>query len=350
MIKHISLRLAWHNNGWNGKICKNPKANIYCVGQKSYPGDLISTSRNLEWEENNANKHCQKLNDIPPCAYSINAFGDKSVIAKADPPNFFYDDTESIEFELPPATACIWPYEAMYGDDVRQPESSKQTYNYDKRLKNAKQFFEELSVDKSLIFYYANKSNPLSNDDNQVYVLVGIARLKNTSDILYYKNVSEKNRKKYANGFVWQMPVTSHYPEQGFRIPIEKYLDNEEILNKIAYIPEHSNNFKYAAKHINDDDALIYVERLINIVDYLIEIKDDTEYWAERKQWLQKLLSELWENRGAFPGMLSILNYLEFGELIEYHIEQIKNNNDDENNLIYDFIYPSITKFLIFVE
>jgi hypothetical protein len=46
-------------------------------------------------------------------------------------------------------------------------------------------------------------------------------------------------------------------------------------------------------------------------VDYLIEIKDDTENWVERKQWLQILLSKLWESRGAFPGMLSILSYLE---------------------------------------
>jgi len=324
MIKHISLRLAWHNNGWNGKICKNPKANIYCVGQKSYPGDLIATSRNLEWEIENSNKHCSELNDIPPCAYSINAFGDKSIKAKAEPPEFFYDDTESIEFELQPSTACIWPYEAMYGDDVRNPKGFKQTFDYNKRLENAKQFFEELSPDKSLIFYYANKSNPISNDDNQVYLLVGVARLKKTNDILYYKNVSEKNRKKYADGFVWQMPITSHYPVEGFKLPIAKYLENEEVLNKIAYIPEHTNNFKYATKHINDDDALIYIERLINIVDYLIEIKDNTENWAERKQWLQKLLSELWQNRGAYPGMLSILNYLEFSELIQYHIEQIK--------------------------
>ena len=331
MIKHISLRLAWHNNGWNGKICKKPKENIYCVGQKSYPGDLIASARNLEWEEDNANKHCSKLNKIPPCAYSMNAFGNKSIQAKADPPDFFYDDTKSIEFELPPSTACIWPYEAMYGDDVKRPKGDKQTYDYDKRLNNAKNFFEELSPDKTLIFYYANKSNPLSNDDNQVYILIGVARLKKTSEILYYENVSENNRKKYANGFVWQMPVTSHYPEQGFRIPIEKYLDNEEILSKIAYIPEHSNNFKYAAKHINDDDALIYVEKLISIVDYLIEIKDETENWHKRKQWLQVLLSELWESRGAFPGMLSILNYFEFGELIEYHIEQIRNDKEKES-------------------
>ena len=25
MVQHISARVAWHNNGWNGHICKNPK-------------------------------------------------------------------------------------------------------------------------------------------------------------------------------------------------------------------------------------------------------------------------------------------------------------------------------------
>lgn len=339
MIKHISLRLAWHNDGWNGKICKNPKSNIYCVGQRSYPGDMISSSRDLNWEIKNKNKPCSSLNGIPACAYSINAFGSETIKAKADPPVFFYDDSEPVEFDLPPATACIWPYEAMYGNDVKMPKGSKQIFDYNKRLKNAKQFFEELSKDKTLVFYYTNKSNPISNEDSQVYVLVGISRLKATSDILYYANVSEKNRKKYANGFVWQMPITSHYPNEGFKIPIEKYLTDEDVLNKITYIPEQSNNFKYAAKYITDDDALIYVERLINIVNELITIKDKTENWIERKKWLQSLLSELWFNRGAYPGMLSILNYLEFNELIQYHIEQIKKGKEIESvKSIFDFL------------
>ena len=341
MTKHISLRLAWHNDGWNGKICKNPKSNIYCVGQRSYPGNLISTARDLTWEEENANKHCKNLDRIPPCAYSMNAFGSETIKAKADPPDFFYDGAESIEFDLPPSTACIWPYESMYGlygDDVMS-EDSKQIYNSEKRLKNAKQFFEELSPDKTLIFYYANKSNPISDDDNKVYVLVGISRLKSTGDILYYKNVSEKIRKKYANGFVWQMPVTSHYPDKGFIIPIEKYSDNDKFLTKITYIPEHSNNFKYAAKHITDDDALIYVERLINIVDELIQFGDDTENWAERKNWLQSLLSELWSSRGAYPGMLSILNYFEFNELIQHHLEQVKIGREKKSvTAIFEFL------------
>lgn len=50
---------------------------------------------------------------------------------------------------------------------------------------------------------------------------------------MYYDNVSEKNRERYAGGFIWQMPVTSHYPNEGFKIPYEKYIDNDEIINNI---------------------------------------------------------------------------------------------------------------------
>lgn len=38
MAVHMSVRLAWHSDGWNGHICKKPCENVYCVGQHSYPG------------------------------------------------------------------------------------------------------------------------------------------------------------------------------------------------------------------------------------------------------------------------------------------------------------------------
>lgn len=347
MIKHLSLRLAWHNEGWNGNICKDPRSNVYCIGQHSYPGDFIAGSRDLDWEiqKNVAGCNCSKLDKIPACARSINAFGSEKIKIKENPPHFFYDNSEGVEFDLPPSTACIWPYEQMYSDDVKLPEGSKQEYDYKKRLSNAKTFFKELTNDKTLIFYYANKSNPFSEDDNQVYVLVGVSRLKNTGNIYYYNNVSEINKQKYADGFVWQMPVTSHYPNEGFRIPYQKYLDNEEVLGKILYIPEHSNNFKYAAKHISDDDALIYIERLIQIVDELIVIKDDTENWQVRKEWLQTLLSELWKNRGAYPGMAPIMNHLGFSELVQFNFNQtLKGNEKKSVEAIFKFLNDKTRK------
>ena len=65
MAKHISVRMAWHDNGWNGAICKNPKANTYCIGRFSYPGDAISSNRDVHWEQSVCGKACSKLDGIP---------------------------------------------------------------------------------------------------------------------------------------------------------------------------------------------------------------------------------------------------------------------------------------------
>lgn len=340
MAKHISLRLAWHEDGWNGHVCKKPKANTYCVGQHSYPGSLINDARDLDWEtkEDVAGCHCSTLDGIPPCSYSINAFGAKPVKGESKPPDFFKDNSEGVTFDIPESTACIWPYEQMYSDDVKRPPGSKQYYNYDKRLENGKQFFNQLEPDSSIIFYYANKSNPFSEEDNRNYVLVGVSRLKKTGDIMYYKNVSETNRNKYANGFVWQVPVTSHYPDEGFAIPYHKFKDNPEVLNKILYIPEIPNNFKYGTRHISDDDALIYVERLTEIVDYLKDV-DSSENWETRKAWLLSLQNELWRNRGPYPGLFSVLEYLEMSEFMVYYKDQvIKGEGIHAKNEIFRFL------------
>ena len=348
MIKHISLRLAWHNNGWNGHICSNPKSNVYCIGQHSYPGDMISGMRDLEWEQKEGVKscHCNTLDKIPPCAYSINAFGTEEMVAESVPPEFFNDESEKVEFTLPPATACVWPYEVMYGEDVIRPPGSKQTYNYDKRLENSKKYFEGLTPDHTLIFYYANRSNPFSEEDSRNFVLVGISRLKTVGEIIYYKNVGEENRKKYAGGFVWQMPVTSKYPDEGFCIPLNSYLDQPEVLEKIVYVPEVTNNYKYASKQITNDDALIYVEKLIEITTYLqVVVKDTTQDWSQRRDWLLSLLNELWSNRGPYPGLTPVFEYLEFYDLIQYYHENVKMGTGKEaKESIFSFLNDKTIK------
>ncbi len=41
MTAHISARIAWHQNGWNGRVCQDPAANVYCVGRHSIPAASI---------------------------------------------------------------------------------------------------------------------------------------------------------------------------------------------------------------------------------------------------------------------------------------------------------------------
>ena len=30
-MKHLTIRVAWHDNKWNRAICKNPIENTYCL-------------------------------------------------------------------------------------------------------------------------------------------------------------------------------------------------------------------------------------------------------------------------------------------------------------------------------
>src|SRR5689334_16140580 len=151
MPTHLSARLAWHMDGWNGRICRKPAANFYCIGPHSYPGDKIRVNRDLAWEEkpNVAGRCCSEVDGIPPCIYSINAFGSKPLTAYDEPPDFFQSGIRT-EWPLPPSTVCTWPYEAMYGDDAM----TNGRVDNEKRLKLATAFFSAIEPQKSLLFHY----------------------------------------------------------------------------------------------------------------------------------------------------------------------------------------------------
>ncbi len=341
---HITIRLAWHNNGWNGHICAEPEKNTYCIGRSSYPGDLIKDTRDIEWEkrEDVKGKPCGSLTTgLPACGCSINAFGYENTKAKIAPPKWFGADVKSALIDTPPSTVCIWNYEGMYSDDVLRTPGKGQKYNYDNRLENSKEYFDTLRKEegKSLIFYYANYSNPFSEDEEQKYVIVGISRLRKVGKIHYYEGTSEEVKNKYAGGFVWQMPITSDYPDEGFVIPYHKYMDKPEVLKRILLVPDNKRNFKYATRPVSDDDALIIVERMIEITSYLDEIDDNTQNWKFRREWLLQLLSELWKKRGAYPGLPEVLAYIDFKEGIEYYKNETeKQNSNQAYQNIFDFL------------
>ncbi|MGI6541039.1 MAG: AAA family ATPase [Bacillota bacterium] len=313
MTTHISARIAWHDDGWNGHICKNPAANTFCVGNHSYPGQYIAENRCLEWENSHAGQYCGQLDRFPPCCYSINAFGSSDIMAESSPPDWFNNETETRQWTIPPATVCIWPYEVMYTEDVRRDGH----FDCDRRLQNAREYFGEIESGRSLIFYYSNYSNPFSEDDAKRYVLVGVSRIKSVGEELFYEGCSKQVMESYG-GFVWQRNVTSCYPDQGFRIPYHRYRNEPEILNRIALFPDNPRVCKYATRHMSDDDALGLLEGFLRVVYTLREIGDDSEDWERRAEWLEGLIAELWRHRGLLPGTGAVLNVLGMTAAIPY--------------------------------
>lgn len=312
---HVSARLAWHNDGWNGRICRDPAGNTYCVGRHSYPGEMISEHRDLAKEKAAAGKSMAELDFIPPCVYSANAFGSEQLTAFADPPEFFRDGTKQHRWSISPSTVCQWPYEEMYADDLHLTNGG---YDNDERRRRAKAFFDALRPDRSLIFYYANYSNPLSEVESNRYALIGVARLKAVGEELIYAGCSPETRKQFGGGFVWQRNLTSHYPEQGLRLPYHLYKDKPDSLARFALSPENPRTCKYGARHLTDDDALGLVEQFLVAVEELRAMGDTSENWVDRKRWLESLVGELWTSRGLYPGLPAVLELLGFESAIPW--------------------------------
>jgi len=321
---HMSARIAWHMDGWNGHVCQKPAANTYCVGTHSYPGEMIAERRNLPLEILDAGKCCTRINHIPACCYSVNAFGSKPITAFAMPPDWWKDDAAREEWQLPPATVCVWPYEQMYGPKVTNPDGK---FNYEKRLAFAREYFSQFTPDQSLVFYYANYSNPL-NQEEQRYAIVGLSRIKSVGEVRFFDRASQVNKDKYAGGFVWQCDITSHYPDQGLRLPYHRYLDQPEILERFAFYPENPQRFKYATRELTDDDALEVVERFLEIAGTLHELGDKSEDWPARIKWLNTLIGELWKNRGLYPGMPQVMATLGMEAAIPFWKAQVLAGNE----------------------
>lgn len=315
MSVHVTARLAWHNDGWNGRVCCDPARNSYCVGCNSFPGQMIAERRDLAKEKDAAGKPIASLDFIPPCIYSANAFGPDPLTAFADPPEFFKDGTQQRRWPLPPSTVCQWPYEEMYADALRLPRGG---YDNEQRRARANAYFDALERDQSLIFYYANYSNPLSEDESKRYLLVGVARLKEVGEELMFAGCSQQTRERYGGGFVWDRNLTSHYPEQGLRLPYHAYRDQPDKLKRFALIPENARTCKYGSRHLTDDDALGLVEQFLVAVEALREMGDNSEDWAARKAWLEGLVAELWSSRGLYPGLPGVLETVGFQTAIPW--------------------------------
>jgi hypothetical protein len=69
---------------------------------------------------------------------------------------------------------------------------------------------------------------------------------------------------------------------------------------------------------------------LSEIVGVLQEIGDTSENWEFRQSWLTSIMAELWSNRGLYPGILKIWDYLKFNEAIPYTMEQTSEQDEGQ--------------------
>ena len=64
MTTHLSARLAWHDRGWDGRVCDEPHLNAHCIVHQH-----IRDSRDDEKERRFAGAPLSELDGwLPPCS------------------------------------------------------------------------------------------------------------------------------------------------------------------------------------------------------------------------------------------------------------------------------------------
>ena len=328
-LKHISIRVPWHDTGWDGRVCANPHLNGSCIKLKR-----IGQERNDAAEEAVAG---QSLKDLPqekwPCCVpervAFMAPFDYTRIA-----NHPYKHTsegshghfDSTPLRHPAYSAPAVPFawmlqEAMeklgeeFGLDVqaeREPDLGFKT-QWIQHRENQKAlldcFCDHLKPEQSLCFFYAKKV-PFVEDAGASRILIGVGRVLNVSPCVEYEYAT-KNLKGKLRSMLWERMVQhSIRPNfnDGFILPyhaaMEMAAENPDFdpASIAAFAPDDRVlEFSHASQLVTHDGALAC---LLACADSLRQAREVLSGpWERCLDWIDHRVSELWKARGPCPGL-----------------------------------------------
>src|SRR5437773_5624849 len=107
-MQHLSIRVAWHDDRWNGTVCRAPSQNSFCVGL-----DRIRAERDEVLEDQIKGKAWADLTkrEMPPCMAESGGFmNTKPWTRVVVHPYQDLDKTRSSHGHLKPTTSRVPEY------------------------------------------------------------------------------------------------------------------------------------------------------------------------------------------------------------------------------------------------
>jgi len=350
--KHLSIRVPWHDNAWNGTICKNAKNNDACLALKN-----CAENRSDEIEKDlSGQKICdiRDENKLPPCISESAMFmADFNFTKQIRHPyakgyNNYYKHLLPTPIFFPkysaPAIPFRWgmpenaevfaeQYDLDY-DSHREPyhktkdESLQFTTSWVQDLKNQKAvfdcFFEHINPNESLSFFYA-KEVPFVEENNRVLIglgeIVSIIQSKafDTSEdtgfisMPWEHMVNHGIRPDFKNGFIFPYHEALEYQKE--------YPDFDPKSIAVIIPNEFRSEFSYKTEHVSHDFAIYILRESIKKIELAKKLEIGNN-WDNILEWLSKKLAAIKELRGDYPGLGVALTTMgiERGHFLAQHI------------------------------
>ncbi|MBC2705332.1 AAA family ATPase [Desulfobacula sp.] len=327
-FKHLSIRVPWHDNCWNGSICNDPKANGACLILKN-----CSLNRDDEKEQKLAGLSLDELpeEDFPVCIGERGTFMSKFPIIKtlehpyvqSSPSTHGHLKPTRVRF--PSFSASAVPYHWMLKknakdktslfdlnyDEQREPyldwaKSGKnnwvQEYQNQKALLNC--FFGHLEEETSLVFFYA-KQVPFVEESGRV--LIGVGRIEKIVPSEAYDGSNRRFSAAYWEHMT--LHTIRNDCKKGFLLPYHAALAYQEEnigfdMMDIAVIVANDKRFEfsYAAEHVSNDSAIQILLACEKSLEKAAELNIGENH-QNAIQWIHNEISRIEKLRGFYPGM-----------------------------------------------
>ena len=339
-LRHISIRVPWHDSGWNGSVCKEPTHNTACLKLRN-----ISDSKNDEEEEARKGQSFQDLKDawLPPCVNERAAFMadfdfeqiKRHPYAETSPKT--HGHFRPTPFRHPRYAAPGLPFRwlmrgKVFGDpdnraagfvnrfplddldEALEPKLFFDT-NWLQDHRNHRTlldcFWNHVQPDLSLVFFYA-KQAPFVEDMGR-RILIGVGRVKKVHGLTEYRY--EGSHAGRLRSLLWERMIThSIRPtfEDGFLLPYHEAMAKSDEGRSFdpatvaAFAPEDRfTEFSYVTEHVGNDAAISALLAMRGALHRCAESFgfgiDDHEHWIDAE------LGRLWNRRGPCPGLGAVL-------------------------------------------
>lgn len=334
---HLNVRVAWHDNKWDGTVCGFPGENAFCVDL-----DRIRQERDDSAETKLANTPFSNLapDQLPPCKAEGGAFMNttewvrvvdhpyKSIKQAQETPGHLLPTN----IKVPPFTTFAVPFNWMLREsqgridnslpeplppDEESPFNSAWVFSRKRQEALSHLFFKQLTVDQSLVFFYTKSGHPLG--DAIPRLLVGVGEIEWIAPIQWYESSKTNPYPLWDRLFRHSIRPDGH---KGFLLPYHDYLKltgdpNEdtrrrELLSELVISPEISqiSSFSFAGELSPADVALSVLVKCLDAIRKIQEHGIVAGPWERREEWLNEQIGRVWKERGAFPGTGTALEAL----------------------------------------
>ena len=355
-VQHFSTRIPWKDNDYTGRIDNNPR---YNVAAQVIPN--IASSRDLEFEEANKGKNYEQVGPVKMQNWITenSAFmSDTKLALKMNHPykkgNVKFNHFEETTFEMEPYSFLLRPFSWTLKDNANEKQKY---YNFYFDLEKTEQmlswssswvshgesqkgifdyFFSGISPHNSLIFPYY-KQVPFIDDNRRV--IAGIGNIVSNVEIHEYESDGSSDEKNY----IWETNVAHSIRvdgKDGFLLP---YLEISEYAKKhpdfdVASVTLFEpagfrSEFSYAAEWVSYDAAIDVLNQAKTVLKNIanLKLKEANHEWVNvQLEYIDNQLKSVWNQRGIFPGLGSILSA--FG--VRYGFDVAKHVDTSENDLI----------------